>query len=108
MEADTSLAISERTVELVDELLSRNGLAVEDIVSVVLTATPDITADFPAAAARRAGLSHTPLLCAQEMAVAGAIERCVRVLIHCYLPPHDRVRHVYLHGARQLRLDLPE
>jgi chorismate mutase len=108
VETDTSEAIRERTAELVERLLERNALPAGDIVSVVFSATPDLTADFPAVAARSVGLSGTPLLCCQEIAVAGAVERCVRVLMHCYLdegrPPH----HVYLHGARQLRLDLPE
>ncbi len=105
---DTSAAIAERTAELVSAILERNELAVDDVVSVVFTATPDITADFPAVAARGVGLSHTPLLCCQEIPVRGAIERCVRVLLHCYLGPGRTARHVYLHDARQLRLDLPE
>jgi len=108
VEADTSEAIHRRTTELVRTLLERNELAVEEIVSVIFTATPDLTADFPAVAARDAGLSGTPLLCSQEIPVAGAVEHCVRVLIHCYLPACVEARHVYLRGARQLRLDLPE
>ena len=108
VEANTSEAIRERTAELVTSMLERNELAVEDVVSVVFTSTPDLTADFPAVAARGAGLSGTPLLCSQEIPVAGAIERCVRVLVHCYLPADHVSHHVYLHGARQLRLDLSE
>jgi chorismate mutase len=105
---DTSDAIGYRTAELVGRLLERNQLVVEDIVSVVFTATPDLRADFPAVAARGAGLSQTPLLCCQEIPVEGAIERCIRVLMHVYLPRDRAGHHVYLHGARQLRLDLPE
>jgi chorismate mutase len=89
-------------------VLDRNDVAMDDIVSIILTATPDLSADFPAAAARSIGLSQTPLLCCQEIAVDGAVERCVRVLLHVYLPAGSDVHHVYLHGARQLRLDLPE
>jgi chorismate mutase len=59
-------------------------------------------------AARGLGLSRTPLLCCQEIAVEGAMDRCVRVLMHAYVPDDLAVRHVYLHEARQLRLDLPE
>jgi len=106
--ADTSDAIGERTAELITAIMARNVLAVEDIVSAMFTATPDLTADFPAVAARGVGLSHTPLLCCQEIPVRGAVERCVRVLLHCYLPSGRPARHVYLHGARQLRLDLSE
>jgi len=77
-------------------------------VSIVFSVTPDLRADFPAVAARGLGLSRTPLLCCQEIPVAGAIERCVRILMHVYLPRERDVHHVYLHEARQLRLDLPE
>jgi len=108
VERDTSDDIAERTAELLGVLLDRNDVAIDDIVSVILSATPDLRADFPAVAARRIGLSHTPLLCCQEIPVEGAVERCVRVLLHVYLPVGSDVRHVYLHGARQLRLDLPE
>ena len=105
---DTSADIAERTAELLGVVLDRNDVAIDDIVSVILSATPDLCADFPAVAARSIGLSRTPLLCCQEIAVEGAVERCVRVLLHVYLPTGSEVHHVYLHGARQLRLDLPE
>jgi chorismate mutase len=108
VDADTGEAIAERTAELLGAIIERNNLAIDDIVSVILTATPDLRADFPAVAARAMGLSHTPLLCCQEIDVAGAIERCVRVMLHVYLPAGQAVHHVYQHEARQLRLDLPE
>ncbi len=108
VEADTAEAIAEATCELLDGVLGRNGLAVEDLVSIIFTATHDLTAEFPAVAARQMGLSAVPLLCAQEIPVAGSMPRCVRVLVHCYAPPERPVRHVYLREARQLRLDLPE
>jgi len=106
VESDTSEAIAARTEELLREILERNELQIDDLVSVVFTATPDIVADFPAVAARRLGMSHVPLLCSQEMAVRGALERCIRVLLHCYAPADAQMHHVYLHEARQLRLDL--
>jgi chorismate mutase len=105
---DTSADIRQRTSELLQEILHRNRLVVPDIVSIIFTSTPDLRSDFPAVAAREIGLSGTPLLCAQEIPVEGAIERCVRVLIHCYAAAGTQVHHVYLHDARQLRLDLPE
>ena len=108
VEEDTSAAIAERTAELLGAMLECNRVAIEDIVSVILSSTPDLRADFPAVAARGIGLSQTPLLCCQEIPVDGAMERCVRVLMHTYLQPGGAVHHVYLHGARQLRLDLPE
>jgi chorismate mutase len=106
-DADTAEDIRVRTEELLTALLDRNDIAPDDIVSVVLTATPDLHADFPAAAARGIGLAGTPLLCAQEIAVAGAMPRCIRVLIHYYGAPGRPRHHLYLHEARQLRLDLP-
>lgn len=108
VDADVSAAIAARTAELIETILERNDIAVEDIVSVLFTATPDLRADFPAAAARDLGLSRTPLICCQEIPVDGALARCIRVLMHVYMPPGHASRHVYLHEARQLRLDLPE
>ena len=106
--ADTHEHICARTIELLDALRERNRLRDDDIVSVVFTATSDVTAAFPAVAARRAGMSGTPLLCCREMDVPGSMPRCIRVLLHAYLPSGRAARHVYLHEARSLRDDLPE
>jgi chorismate mutase len=108
VEADTSADIRERTTELLQAILERNEIVIQDIVSIVFTATPDLRADFPAVAARDLGLSRTPLLCCEELSVEGALDRCIRVLMHVYAPHDHTIRHVYLHEARQLRLDLPE
>lgn len=98
-----------RTQELIAELFARNDLSEEDLVSIVFTATDDISSAFPAEAARRAGITHVPLLCAKELEIDGGIPRAIRILVHAYTDrdPHD-LRHPYLHGARQLRTDLPE
>ena len=105
---DTSEAIRERTAELLAEVLARNALTAGDLVSIIFTATEDLNADFPAAAAREIGLSGVPLLCTREIPVVGALGRCIRVMVHCYAPEDRPIRHVYLHDARQLRMDLPE
>jgi chorismate mutase len=105
---DSGDAILEGTVELLGTVLERNEIEVDDLVSIIFTATPDLRSDFPAVAARNMGLSHVPLLCAQEIPVEGAMARCIRVLVHCYAPQQRAIRHVYLREARQLRLDLPE
>jgi chorismate mutase len=105
---DSSEAIRERTAELLAEVLARNALAPEDLVSIIFTATEDLTADFPAVAAREIGLSGVPLLCTREIPVVGALGRCIRVMVHCYAPEDRPIRHVYLHDARHLRMDLPE
>ncbi len=109
VEADTPEQIQERTGEVLTAILERNSINPSDIVSIIFTVTPDLVSDFPAVAARNLGLSRTPLLCSQEIPVAGSVERCIRVLMYAYSPQtKEEIRHVYLHGARQLRTDLPE
>jgi chorismate mutase len=104
---DTGEAIRERTAELLAELLARNALAAEDLVSIIFTATEDLSAEFPAVAAREIGLGAVPLICAREIPVVGALGMCIRVMVHCYAPPDRAIHHVYLHEARSLRPDLP-
>jgi chorismate mutase len=99
-------AILAATGELMHEILERNALTAEDLVSCIFTLTPDLDAEFPAVAARRMGLSRVPLLCAREIPVPGALPRVIRVLIHCYPPDGIEPQHVYLGDARKLRLDL--
>jgi chorismate mutase len=102
-EADDILTATE---ELMRELLSRNRLAAEDLVSAIFTLTPDLNAEFPAVAARRMGLSGVPLLCARELDVPGQLPRVIRTLIHYYAPDEHEPQHVYLGEATKLRLDL--
>lgn len=109
LDVDERDHLIERTQELIHEMFERNGLVEDDLVSIVFTATDDISSAFPAEAAREAGFTHTPLLCARELEIIGGIERCVRVLVHAYTSRSKaELRHVYLHAARQLRTDLPE
>lgn len=111
-DADTKEEIDAKTQRLVREMLERNDIAHDDIVSVIFTATDDLTAEFPAAAARAIGLGDVPLLCARELGVTHGMPRCIRVLVHFQDPTGRRDRrslhHVYLDGARSLRDDLPE
>ena len=94
--------------ELLRELLARNGVDHDDLISIVFTATDDVTSAFPAAAARALGLGDVPLLCARELAVQGGTARCVRVLMHLTTRrARAELRHVYLEGAKGLRDDLP-
>jgi chorismate mutase len=98
-----------RTQELIHEVFARNDLREEDLISIVFTATSDVHSAFPAEAAREAGITHVPLLCARELEIDGGIERCIRILVHAYTSRGaTELRHVYLHDARQLRTDLPE
>jgi len=99
-------AILGATDELMREILSRNELRAEDLVSCIFTLTEDLDAEFPAVAARRMGLSAVPLLCAREVPVPGALPRVIRVLIHCYGDADHEPQHVYLGEAAALRLDI--
>jgi chorismate mutase len=90
-------------------MLRRNGIHTDDLVSIILTATPDLHSCFPATAARGLGLGDVPLLSAQELDIAGALPRVVRVLAHAEMvQPRHAVRHVYLRGAEVLRQDLAQ
>jgi chorismate mutase len=97
-------AILGATEELVAEVLDRNGLRPEDLVSCIFTCTEDLDAAFPAEAARHLGLSAVPLLCAREIDVPGALPRVIRMMLHCYT--EGEARHVYLRDAETLRRDL--
>jgi chorismate mutase len=89
-------------------VLERNGLTQEDLVSIVFTATPDLTSEFPAYAARQLGFVDVPLMCATEISVAGAMPRVIRLLAHVETDlARADVKHVYLRGAAALRRDLP-
>jgi chorismate mutase len=109
VDGDTREDILEGSAELVRAVLERNELSADDIISIVFTATPDLTAEFPAYAARLLGLTDVPLLCAAEIAVPGALPRTLRLLAHVETSrSRDEVRHVYLRGAVSLRTDLPQ
>jgi chorismate mutase len=104
--ADEAEQILAATDELMREILARNALSAEDLVSCIFTLTHDLDAEFPAVAAREMGLTAVPLLHAREIPVPGSMERVIRVLIHAYAPDGHRPEHVYLGDARKLRLDL--
>lgn len=106
MTANDAEAILQATEELMHELLERNELGADGLVSCLFTLTEDLDAEFPAVAARRIGLAGVPLLCAREIPVPGAMPRVIRVLIHCYLADGSKPQHVYLRDAQKLRGDL--
>jgi chorismate mutase len=94
------------TKELMSELIARNDLEPERIVSCIFTSTHDLNAEFPAVAARGLGLNAVPLLCAQEIDVPGAMPGVIRVLVHYYAPEGHEPAHAYLGEAQELRSDL--
>ena len=102
---NTRDAILASTGKVVEEMMARNHLALEQVVSVIFTATEDLDAVFPAEAARGIGFTTVPLLCAREIAVPGAMARVVRVLMH-FESDDPEIAHVYLDGAERLRDDL--
>jgi chorismate mutase len=101
--------ILEGTAELVNAVMSRNDLTPDDVISVLFTVTPDLTAEFPALAARKTGFHAVPLMCATEIPVPGAMPRVVRLMAHVDTDrPRSEIQHVYLRGAAALRLDIAQ
>jgi chorismate mutase len=103
---DDSESIRAATRELLTEMMLRNSLNRDAIVSAFFTVTPDLVSDFPARAARELGWDEVAMLCSTEIPVPGSMDRVVRVLLHAELPANTSVRHVYLNGAEELRPDL--
>ncbi len=109
VDADERETVLAATRELVGAVLDRNDLAPQDVVSIVFTATRDLTAVAPALAARQLGLHDVALICAQEMWVEGSMPRVVRLLAHVETPrPREDVVNVYLNGTEVLRADVPK
>jgi chorismate mutase len=104
--ANTSEAILEATEELLSVLQQANGFAPEDVESAIFTSSPDLTAEYPARAARRLGWTDVPLLGAAEVPVSTGLKRCIRVLLHFYTTKSQRaLKHMYLRDAAKLRPD---
>ena len=106
VERNEAQAILDATTTLMREIIERNALEPERVVSCIFTATEDLMAEFPAVAARALGFESVPLLCARELDVPGALPRVIRVLIHYYADDGHVPQHVYLGEARALRADL--
>lgn len=106
VDENSAEAILGATDALMRELMERNALRPDSVVSCIFTATNDLDATFPAQAARRLGFERVPLLCAREIDVPGSLPRVVRVLIHYYADEGHEARHVYLGAAKALRTDL--
>ena len=95
--------------ELIREIFAQNEVDTDRLVSMILTATPDLHSEFPALAARQLGIGDVPLLCAQEIDVNGAMPRVIRVMVHIESDvPRSEIRHVYLRGAAALRRDFAQ
>ncbi len=106
VDQNSSAAILGATEWLMREIMRRNTIGPDDVVSCIFTLTEDLDAEFPAVAARNLGFGKVPLLCAREIPVPGALPSVIRVLIHYHADDDHVSRHVYLGEARGLRQDL--
>jgi len=108
VDTDTAEQVTARVQTLVARMLEANDVSHDDLISILFTATEDVTSMFPATAARAIGLGDVPLICARELSVAGGTPLCIRVMMHLNTDrARDQLHHVYLEGARALRDDLP-
>ena len=109
VDSDTAEQVRERTISLLEQMVERNGVDHDDIISVLFTATDDIHSIFPATAARDIGFGDIPLICARELDIEGSLPRVVRVMAHVETDrARSEVAHVYLRGAEVLRRDLAQ
>ncbi len=103
-EANTKDSILTNTEVLLSELLKLNTINTDEIASIFFSVTTDLTAEFPAIAARRLGLKDTPLLCLTEIPVPKSLEKCIRILIQVNSDkPQSEMKHLYLKDAVFLR-----
>jgi len=109
VDANDRMAILEGTAELVTEVMGRNRLSTDDVISVIFSATADLNAEFPALAARTIGFQDVPLLCCSEIGVPGSMQRVVRLMMYVESAlKRTEIQHVYLRGAAALRLDIAQ
>lgn len=109
IDLDTPEHISQRVGALLTEMLERNGVDHDDLISMLFTATEDVVSTFPATAAREHGLGDVPLICARELSIEGGTPLCIRIMAHLTTErTREELHHVYLEGADNLRDDLPE
>jgi chorismate mutase len=109
VDADDRESILAGTTEMVLAVLERNGFVSDDLISVFFTVTPDLTAEFPAYAARQLGFHDVPLMCSTEIPVTGAMPRVIRMMAHVETTKaRAELKHAYLRGAASLRRDLPQ
>ena len=109
LDIDERSHLLKSTAELVTNVLHANNLSQADLISIIFTATPDVTSEFPALAARELGLGDVPLMCSVEMDVSGAMPRVIRLMMHAETNLNrSEIQHIYLRGAANLRTDLAQ
>ena len=106
VEEDSRGEILRATHELLTQMIQANDIRPEDVASVIFTTTPDLSADYPALAARLPSWEDVALLCTHEMAVPHGLKRCIRILLHWNTDKSlSEMRHIYINGAVVLRPD---
>jgi chorismate mutase len=109
LQVDEREHVLSSTRELVSSVLESNSLTAADVISILFTATPDVHSEFPAVAARELGLGDVPLMCTQELDIAGAMPMVIRLMAHVNTTlSREQITHVYLRGAAALRRDLAQ
>jgi len=109
LDSDEREHLLKLTAELISKMMHANNLHTDQLISILFTATPDITSEFPALAARELGIGDVPLMCFVEMNVIGSLPRVIRVMINAEMDaPRSEVQHIYLRGAAALRLDIAQ
>ena len=107
--SDTATEVDEATIEMVREMLEKNAVAHEDLVSIFFTCTPDIHSRFPAASARELGLGDVPLICAVELDIQDSLPLTIRAMITFHSDKDlAEISHVYIRGAQALRKDIAQ
>ncbi len=107
LDSDDREHMLDRVAEMVNDVMTSNGLEVDDFISIIFTSTADLVSEFPAYAARRLGFTDVPLICAKELEIQGSMPRVVRMMAHIETDlPRSDITHSYLHGAAALRRDL--
>lgn len=107
IENNVESEVLDQASKLIKQIISKNSLKIEDIISIIFTVTDDLNAVYPAAAVRKMGIVDVPLMCVQEMKVPGSLEKCLRVMLHISTDRNkSEIEHVYLEGATVLRPDL--
>ena len=107
VDADDREQILGATRQLLALMIRRNGIESTDVASVMFTVTKDLSAEFPALAARQLGWLEVPLLCAYELTVPGSLPLCIRAMLHWNTEKsQSEIQHIYLHQAEKLRPDL--
>lgn len=109
LDADTPEQIQTHVADLVGEILRRNDLTAQDVISALVTATDDVHSAHPAASVRRSGLADVPIMGARELEIVDGLQLCIRLMLHVDSKRSAaQIRHVFLRGATVLRPDLDD